>query len=45
MLTQNAFATAAPLVPAGFLQWFLVVMFLAVVVGTLFDMIHKGSAK
>ena len=45
MLSQNPFATAAPLVPGGFLQWFLVVMFLAVVLGTLFDMAHKGSAR
>ena len=45
MLTQNPFATAAPLLPGGFLQAFLVVMILAVVVGTLFDMAHKGSAK
>ena len=45
MLSQNAFATAAPLLAGGFLKWFLVVMFLAVVVGTLFEMAHKGSAK
>jgi uncharacterized membrane protein (DUF485 family) len=45
MLTQNPFATAAPLIPGGFLKWFLVVMILAVILGTLFDMAHKGSAK
>ncbi|HXF79957.1 MAG TPA: adenylyl-sulfate reductase [Usitatibacter sp.] len=45
MLTQNPFATAAPLLPGGFLQAFLVVMFLAVVLGTIFDMVHKGSAR
>ncbi len=45
MLTQNAFATAAPFIPGGFLKGFLVVMFLAVVLGTLFEMAHKGSAK
>ena len=45
MLAQNPFATAMPLLPAGFLQWFLVVMFLAVVLGTVFDMVHKGSAR
>ncbi|MBS0326740.1 MAG: adenylyl-sulfate reductase [Proteobacteria bacterium] len=27
------------------MQWFLVVMALAVVIGTLFDTVHKGSAK
>ena len=45
MLTQNAFATAMPSLPGGFLQWYLVVMILAVVVGTLFDIIHKASAR
>jgi len=45
MLTQNAFATASPLLPGGFLRGFLVVMVLAVVLGTLIDMVHKGSAK
>jgi len=45
MLSQNPFTTAAPLVPGGFLQWFLVVMILAVVLGTAFDMVHKASAK
>jgi hypothetical protein len=45
MLTQNAFATAAPLIPGGFLKVFLVVMILAVIVGTLFDIVHKGSAR
>ena len=29
----------------GFMQWFLVVMALAVLVGTLYDIIHKGSAR
>jgi hypothetical protein len=45
MFSQNAFATAAPLLPAGFLKAFLVVMVAAVVVGTLVDIIHKGSAR
>ena len=45
MFTQNPFATAMPSLPGGFLQAFLVVMFLAVVLGTVFDMVHKGSAK
>ncbi len=45
MFTQNAFATASPLLPGGFLQWFLVVMIVAVIAGTIFDMIHKGSAR
>jgi len=45
MLTNNAFAAAANLLPAGFMQWYLVVMVLAVIAGTVLDMIHKSSAK
>lgn len=45
MFTNNAFASAAQSLPAGFLKWFLVVMALAVVLGTLFDIVHKGSAR
>ena len=44
MLSINPFAVAGASLPAGFLQGFLVVMALAVVIGTLFDIIHKGSA-
>ena len=45
MFTNNAFAAAAQSLPAGFLQWYLVVMVVAVVAGVLFDMAHKGSAQ
>jgi hypothetical protein len=45
MPSVNPFAVAGASLPAGFLQWFLVVMILAVVVGTLFDIVHKGSAR
>src|SRR4051794_15122619 len=45
MLSINPFAVAGASLPAGFLQSFLVVMFLAVVGGTLFDIVHKGSAR
>jgi hypothetical protein len=45
MLRVNPFAVAGASLPAGFLQGFLVVMALAVVAGTLFDIIHKGSAR
>jgi hypothetical protein len=45
MLSVNPFAVAGASLPAGFLQAFLVVMVLAVVAGTLFDVIHKGSAR
>lgn len=45
MFTNNAFAAAAQFLPAGFMQWYLVLMVLAVVAGTLFDITHKGSAR
>jgi hypothetical protein len=45
MLTVNPFAGAGASLPDGFLQGFLVVMALAVVAGTLFDTLHKGSAR
>ena len=45
MLSINPFAVAGASLPAGFLQGFLVVMILAVVIGTLFDVVHKGSAR
>src|SRR5258706_3582373 len=45
MFTNNPFAAAAQLVSAAFMHWFLIVMVLAVIAGTLFDIAHKGSAK
>ncbi len=45
MLSVNPFATAGASLPAGFLQGFLLLMALAVVAGTLFDIVHKGSAR
>jgi hypothetical protein len=45
MFTTNPFATVAPSLPAGFLQWFLILMVVAVILGVLLDMAHKGSGK
>src|SRR5689334_6675584 len=45
MLNVNPFAVAGASLPDGFLAGFLVVMAVAVVAGTLFDIIHKGSAR
>jgi hypothetical protein len=45
MLSVNPFAVADASLPAGFLQGFLVVMALAVMAGTLFDIVHKRSAR
>jgi len=45
MPSVNPFAVAGASLPVDFLQVFLVVMVLAVVAGTLFDIVHKGSAR
>ena len=45
MLNVNPFAVVGASLPDGFLECFLVVMAVAVVAGTLFDIIHKGSAR
>ncbi len=45
MFGTNPFATVAQALPAGFMQWFLVVMIAAVVLGTVIDIVHKGSAR
>ena len=44
MFTTNPFAGIADFAPA-LMQVYLVVMALAVIVGTLFDVVHKGSAR
>ncbi|MFO1221833.1 MAG: hypothetical protein U1E90_01930 [Burkholderiaceae bacterium] len=44
MFTINPFAAVASALPANAMQVFVIVMALAVLVGTLLDMIHKGSA-
>lgn len=45
MFTTNPFAELSATIPAIYMQWFVIVMILFVVGGTLFDVIHKGSAK
>ena len=44
MFTNNPFAALTDVLPANALQIYLVLMVLAVFAGTLFDIIHKGSA-
>src|SRR5512140_2760651 len=44
MFTNNPYAPVTDLFPLG-MQVYLVLMLLAVVFGTLFDVAHKGSAK
>jgi hypothetical protein len=45
MFSTNPFAHLPAAWPAGGMQTFIVLMVLAVIVGTLLDMAHKGSAK
>ena len=45
MFAINPFAAISASVPPAAMQWFVLIMVALVVVGTLFDIIHKGSAK
>ena len=45
MFTSNPFAELSASIPPVIMQTFVVVMIILVAAGTLFDMIHKGSAK
>ena len=45
MFEINPFAELAVTVPAGIMQGFVTVMIALVAGGTIFDIIHKGSAK
>ncbi|HSB25042.1 MAG TPA: hypothetical protein VLE94_18225, partial [Burkholderiaceae bacterium] len=45
MFATNPFAAVASALPANAMQVFVILMGLAVLVGTLLDMIHKGSAS
>ena len=45
MINVNPFAELSASVPPAVMQTFVIVMILLVAAGTLFDMIHKGSAK
>jgi len=45
MFTNNPFAALTDLLPANAMRIYLVLMVLAVFAGTLFDIIHKGSAR
>ncbi len=45
MFTHNPFAALTDVLPANAMQIYLVLMVLAVIAGTLFDITHKGSAK
>ncbi len=45
MLAQNPFAALNGVLPPSAMQLYIVLMVLAVIVGTLLDISHKGSAK
>ena len=45
MFTNNPFAALTDFLPPAGMQVYIVLMMLAVVIGTLFDVVHKGSAK
>jgi len=45
MVTSNPFAELSSFVPVAAMQWWVVLMVIFVVGGTVLDMIHKGSAK
>jgi hypothetical protein len=45
MLTSNPFADLTVFLPPRFMQVYVVLMIVAVVLGTLLDMLHKGSAR
>jgi len=45
MFTNNPFAALTDILPASFMQVYVILMFVAVVAGTLFDVVHKGSAR
>ena len=45
MFTNNPFAEVSASIPPSIMKTYVVVMVILVVAGTLFDIIHKGSAK
>ena len=45
MFANNPFSSLSGALPTGFMQIFVVVMAVLVVVGTLVDIVHKGSAR
>jgi len=45
MFTSNPFAALTEVLPANFMRIYVVLMVLAVVAGTLSDIMHKGSAR
>jgi hypothetical protein len=45
MFTSNPFAALAASISPAVMQWYIVLMIVLVVAGTLFEVVHKGSAR
>jgi hypothetical protein len=45
MFSTNPFAELSSAIPVAAMQWYVILMVLLVIGGTILDMIHKGSAK
>ncbi|MDW8468705.1 MAG: hypothetical protein RML56_06705 [Burkholderiales bacterium] len=45
MFTANPFADVAAALSPAFMQWYVVAMIALVALGTIFDVVHKGSAR
>ena len=45
MFTSNPFAELSASLPPAVMQAYVVVMIVLVAAGTLFDVVHKGSAR
>ena len=45
MITTNPFSVLSDTIPATFMQWFVILMVILVVLGTLLDIIHKKNVK
>lgn len=45
MLTNNPFAELASTISPGVMKWFVLLMIVCVIGGTIFDVVHKKSAK
>ncbi len=45
MFTSNPFAGLSASIPPAVMQAYVVIMIVLVAAGTLFDIVHKGSAK
>ncbi len=45
MFTMNPFAALSASISPAVMQWYVIIMIILVVAGTLFEVVHKGSAR